>query len=125
VEAVRSEGIKIVRLPFLVPRWAAAQVLLPRRVFVRRGARLGRRLLAHELVHVDQLRTLGLMRYWLVYLALLARHGYREHPFELDATVRSAEPRFLDWAASILAESSESNPPVRRGRPSGRPFDLH
>lgn len=101
--------VQLTTLPFLIPGWAAAQVLLPGRIFVRRGARLDRRLLAHELVHVAQLESLGLFRYWLDYLVYLLRCGYREHPLELDAVVRSAEPEFLQWADQLLVNRRASD----------------
>jgi hypothetical protein len=123
-EAVRTKEIRLVFLPFLIPRWAAAQVLLPRRVFVKRGVRLTRRLLAHELVHVDQLRRRGVLGYWWAYLTLLLRYGYREHPLELDAIVRSAEPGFLDWASRLLAAHGERDSAGPARLSSGRPLDL-
>lgn len=106
---MKTNEVKLIRLPFLLPRWAAAQVLLPRRVFVRRGIRLNQRLLAHELVHLEQLERLGVLRYWWTYLVLLLRCGYREHPMELDAVVRSAEPEFLDAAELLLADLVREN----------------
>ena len=121
---MKSTEIKLIRLPFLVPRWAVAQVLLPRRIFVRRDAPLNGRLLAHELVHVEQLERLGLLRYWWNYLALLLRCGYREHPMELDAIVRAAEPRFLDTAAQLLVDGAARGSKVRAILPS-RPADLN
>lgn len=115
--------VKLVRLPFLLPRWAVAQVLFPRRVFVRRSARLSQRILAHELVHVEQVERMGLWRYWWTYLVLLLRCGYREHPMELDAIVRGAEPRFLDTAAALLAADGRQSK-VPAALPS-RPLDLN
>lgn len=100
-----------------------AQVLLPGRVFVRRDARVSRRLLAHELVHIDQLRSMGLLRYWWTYLTLLLSCGYREHPLELDAIVRAAEPSFLQWADRLLVQAEQG----RRTEPSvgsGRTADV-
>lgn len=120
---MNNSGVRLIRLPFLVPRWVVAQVLLPERVFVRRGAKLSRRLLAHELVHVEQLRRMGLLRFWWTYLVLLIRCGYREHPMEFDAVVRSAEPRFLDWADAVMF--ARQRPEAARPRVrSGRPVDL-
>jgi hypothetical protein len=113
-----STRVRLIRLPFLLPRWAAAQVLLPGKVFVRSGVVVTRRLLAHELVHVEQLRRMGILRFWWTYLILLLRHGYREHPMELDAIVRSAEPRFLQWAERLLQGSGQS-PASRRRLSSG------
>jgi hypothetical protein len=112
-----TREIRLVRLPFLLPRWAAAQVLVPGRVFVRRGVMLSRRLLAHELVHVDQMQRMGLLRYWWAYLILLLRCGYREHPLELDAIVRSAEPPFLEWADDLLSAAERSGSARREAAP--------
>ncbi|MEX2535707.1 MAG: hypothetical protein WD273_08915 [Trueperaceae bacterium] len=110
-------------MPFLIPRWAAAQVLVPRRIFVRRDTQLTRRLLAHELVHVEQLKSMGILRYWWCYLVLLMRCGYREHPMELDAIVRAAEPFFLDWAAALLAVTERERTSAARLSPQ-RPVDF-
>ncbi|HEX7003371.1 MAG TPA: hypothetical protein VF168_04210 [Trueperaceae bacterium] len=120
---MKSDKVRLIRLPFLLPRWAIAQVLLPRRVFVRRDAAVTQRLLAHELVHVDQLERLGPLRYWWTYLVLLLRCGYREHPMELDAIVRSAEPEFLD-AAALLLKGTPRETEVRSLLAS-RPVDLN
>lgn len=115
--------VRFTSVPFLIPGWAAAQVLVPRRIFVKRGAALTRRLLAHELVHVEQLEQMGLLRYWWSYLMLLLRCGYHDHPMELDAVVRSAEPRFLRWADSLLAvQRREGRAGAMLG--SGSPADL-
>lgn len=115
--------VRLIRLPLLIPRWAAAQVWLPGRIFVRRDSRLTRRLLAHELVHVEQLRRMGLLRYWVTYLSLLLQYGYREHPMELDAVVRSAEPRFLSCAEALLGQRTIERV-VPTGFSSGRPLDV-
>lgn len=79
---------RIARVPFLLawpPGRYAAQVLLPNRIFVRRGVPLTVQLIAHELAHVDQISRLGLVRYWLAYLWLLLRFGYERHPMEGEA----------------------------------------
>lgn len=114
--------VRIIRVPFLVPGWASAQVLLPGRIFVRRDIRMGVRMLSHELVHLDQVERLGLLRYWLTYLALLLYFGYREHPMELDAVVRSAEPHFLLRSRELL--TGEAARAGERPIPSGHPLDV-
>lgn len=42
-------------------------------------------LIAHEQVHLDQLRRLGAARFVARYLWLLIRHGYEAHPMEIEA----------------------------------------
>lgn len=98
----REKALRIVRLPFLLPPRAAAQVIFPRCVFVARRTRLSRSLLAHELKHVDQLDSLGLIRYWIAYLRLLARHGYERHPMEVEAAAYSVTVEGLGRADRIL-----------------------
>lgn len=46
-------------------------------------------LIAHEEVHLDQLRRLGPVRFVARYLWLLIRHGYEAHPMEIEARERS------------------------------------
>lgn len=83
--------IRIVRLPFLIPTWAHAQVVFPDTIFVRRDVKLTVDLIAHELEHIKQIDEMGLLRYWWVYLKGLIRHGYRRHPLEHDAWVITEE----------------------------------
>lgn len=94
--------VRIVRVPFLVPTWAAAQVLLPRMVLVRRGVNLTPHLLAHELAHVDQIQRYGLLGYWARYLWLLAGHGYHGHAMEAEANAYAATAAGTDRAAALL-----------------------
>lgn len=49
-------------------------------------------LFRHELEHVYQVRRMGYFRFHLRYIYLLIRHGYENHPFELEATERQNDP---------------------------------
>lgn len=46
-------------------------------------------LVAHEQAHLDQIARLGPWRFTVQYLCLLARHGYEQHPMEIEARERS------------------------------------
>ena len=46
-------------------------------------------LIRHEQVHWQQYEQRGAIRFYVGYLLLLVRHGYRNHPWEIEA--RSAE----------------------------------
>jgi len=62
-------------------------------IFIRRGA-LSQELLAHECRHVQQCEAVGSLHSFLgAYLRQVARHGYRDAPFEVDA--RNAAKRAL------------------------------
>jgi len=94
--------VRIIRVPFLIPTWAAAQVLIPRTILVRRGIELTPQLLAHEMAHVWQIQRLGLLGYWFAYLRLLAQHGYVQHPMEIEAQRHSYSAEGLGEATRML-----------------------
>ena len=48
-------------------------------------------LIRHEQVHWQQAQRMGTLKFYAVYLWLLMRHGYTEHPMEIEA--RAAERR--------------------------------
>lgn len=99
---------RIVRVPFLLawpPKRFAAQVLIPNTIFVRTGVTLTERLLAHELRHVDQIRELGLVRYWLKYLRLLTAEGYARHPLEVEARTAEWNTEYQRRARALLEET--------------------
>ena len=99
---------RIVRVPLLLawpPKAYAAQVLLPRLIFVRRGVHASARLVAHELGHIRQIERMGLLRYWVRYLWLLARHGYWDNPLESEARRGESDPAMLARARALLANT--------------------
>lgn len=94
---------RIVIAPFLlaVPQKRfGAQVLLPGIIFVRRGVTLTPVFIAHELVHVHQIRRYGLIGYWVRYLYHLIHLGYQRHPFEIEAHERAGE--FVEQARALI-----------------------
>ncbi len=100
---------RIVRVPFLLawpPKRYAAQVLIPNVIFARRGVPLTERLVAHELSHVDDLKRLGLIRYWLQYLTLLVVKGYRKHPMEAQAEWAGMHATYRQRARDLLKDES-------------------
>jgi hypothetical protein len=48
-------------------------------------------LIRHEQAHWQQAQRMGTLKFYAVYLWLLARHGYTDHPMEIEA--RAAERR--------------------------------
>lgn len=94
--------VRIVRVPFPIPPWARAQVLLPGMILVRGDVAVTRALIAHELEHVRQIEELGLIRYWARYLRLLIRRGYERHPMEAEARLAEAHPSRLRAAQELI-----------------------
>lgn len=55
------------------------------RVYIRPSCIHDSGLIAHELVHVAQIKRLGAVRFAVVYLYQLARYGYWNMPLEIEA----------------------------------------
>ena len=63
--------------------------LPPWGVYIRRECLADPRLCRHEMAHWAQYQRMGAVRFYATYLWLLLRHGYQNHPMEIEA--RSAE----------------------------------
>ena len=68
-----------------------AGITLPWGIYLLREQLGNERLIRHELAHVAQIRRYGVVGFYARYIALWLRHGYRNHPFEIEA--REAETR--------------------------------
>lgn len=96
-------GIRLIWVPFLIPNWAAGQtwgrfILLNR----QHAEHVNAGLIAHELVHVMQWRQHGILGFAWKYLTGLIKHGYKAHPFELEAD--ATWPLYLEQAAHLMEE---------------------
>jgi len=59
--------------------------LPPRAVYLLPDRMDDQSLIAHETVHWQQYQRYGLVKFYLGYLFLLVRHGYKNHPWEIEA----------------------------------------
>ena len=59
--------------------------LPPWGVFIRRECLADSRLCRHEMAHWTQYQRMGAVKFYAVYLWLLLRHGYQNHPMEIEA----------------------------------------
>ena len=66
-------------------KWVHGQVLYPLMLFRFPKEEVSDRLFRHELQHFYQGQKLGFLMYYLKYVWLNIRHGYRNHPMELEA----------------------------------------
>lgn len=96
-----DNNVKVIRVPFMIPNWAAAQVLLPETIFLKRGEKLTVEILVHELVHVDQIRRMGIWRYWITYLKEALTHEYHQHPMEIEADEGVMNPLMWERAENL------------------------
>jgi hypothetical protein len=94
-------AVRIVSVAWLIPNWARAQTW-GNVVLVKRGVRLTTQLLAHELAHVLQWRSLGVLGFVCRYARHLIGRGYKEHPLEIAARLAEQDDFYLNWAQEIL-----------------------
>jgi len=107
-------AVRLRRVPWLMPRWAQAQVW-GRTILLRRGVPLTEALLGHELAHVDQWRRYGAARFLWRYVAGLVRRGYWRHPLEVEARAAAHDPRYRRWARAVLQGQEGASPSTSPG----------
>lgn len=61
-------------------------------IYVLPGNEHDQRLLRHERCHLEQIERDGLMMFSIKYLWWLARHGYWNNPYEIQARAAEQEP---------------------------------
>lgn len=94
-------------VPWLIPTWARAQAW-GNVILVKKGVGLTEGLLAHELAHVLQWRSLGVFGFLFYYARSLIRHGYEGHPLEMAARLAETDDYFLKWAKEILKSGEKT-----------------
>lgn len=75
---LRRQGFRAITLP-------------PFGIYALPGSENDERLARHETAHWIQYQRMGVVRFYVTYLWLLLRHGYWNHPMEVEA--REAESR--------------------------------
>ena len=71
-------------------------------------------LLAHELAHVRQWRTLGIFPFMFHYVKYFLKYGYGDHPLELEARAAAHHDYYRRWARQILHQKKSILPPLRK-----------
>jgi hypothetical protein len=85
----------------LTPNWAVAQVLIPRTIWIKPAYKNNARILAHELAHVIQWELYGL-KFAVMYLWDVARNGYVNSRFEVEARAAENDEFYVDWARELI-----------------------
>jgi hypothetical protein len=100
--------VRLIIVPWLIPRWAQAQVW-GNVILIRRGVPVTEQLLAHELAHVLQWRLMGVLPFLFNYLKYFLRHGYPDHPMERQARAAASQDFYRRWANLILFNNRHQN----------------
>lgn len=74
--------------------WAITLPLWTPTIYVLAEHQADSALLAHELVHVEQIRRMGRVKFLVTYLWYQLVYGYQENPLEIEA--RAAERQYRD-----------------------------
>ena len=70
----------------------AGVALAPWGIYILPEAMHSQRLIRHEQAHWRQYQRMGLLRYYFTYLWGLLRHGYTNHPMEIEARAAEHQP---------------------------------
>lgn len=94
---------KIIPVPFLIPFWATGQAIHPRVILVKKyqGA-IPVGVVAHELVHVEQMKRFGYFPFLIRYFRNYFRFGYKNNPFEQEARSESLSISTWDKANELI-----------------------
>lgn len=86
--------------------WAAGMVLYP--FVIYRVKEPWTRLYKHELKHCYQVRDMGIAKFYFMYVLLLLRYGYKNHPYEKEAqlyekdALTKQEQEWFDTKAKVI-----------------------
>lgn len=100
---MKKPPVKIIKKKTLIPNWAAAQVLMPRKIFVKPEHARNARLIAHELRHVIQWEEHGIL-FGIKYLLSMIPDGYSESKYEQEARAAEKDSFYLDWARELISK---------------------
>jgi hypothetical protein len=73
-------------------------------VIIRSDSLKSRGAIAHELVHVDQIKRLGLFTMRVRYYWQCIKVGYYDNPFEVEARAKARTIEYLARAEDIISE---------------------
>jgi hypothetical protein len=108
-----QSSVRLIIVPWLIPGWAQAQVW-GNFILIRRGIKVTEQLLAHELAHVRQWQTLGIIPFMFLYVKYFLKHGYHDHPLELEAQAAAHHDYYRQWARQILHPEKSLFPSLRK-----------
>ena len=72
-------------------RWARAMTLGNTIIYKYPRNQISDQTHAHEMVHVEQIRREGLLKFYIKYLWYNLRYGYKKNPYEVEARRKSEQ----------------------------------
>jgi len=72
-------------LRLITPRWVRGMTLYPFILFREHKDAVTPILVAHEQHHIEQVRRMGWLKFYALYLWYQMKYGYRDNPLEVEA----------------------------------------
>lgn len=72
--------------------WIGAMTLGSHVFFKRPENEVSERIIRHEYMHVEQVKRLGVFRFYTLYLWYTLLHGYKRNPLEVEARNFASSP---------------------------------
>lgn len=71
-------------------------------IFVRNDVTITKTLIAHELVHVNQYKRDGMIKFLFVWLIQFIFRGYKNISYEKEAYTKQYYTNYQNWASTVL-----------------------
>ena len=65
-------------------------------LFARKGVKISKKIINHELIHTAQMKELYYVLFYIIYIYYYAMHGYKDNPFEREAYLNQSKDNYLN-----------------------------
>ena len=64
--------------------------------FARKGVKISKKIINHELIHTAQMKELYYVLFYIIYIYYYAMYGYKDNPFEREAYLNQSNDNYLN-----------------------------
>lgn len=64
-------------------------------LFARKGVKISKKIINHELIHTAQIKELYYVLFYIIYIYYYAMYGYKDNPFEREAYANDDDLDYL------------------------------
>ena len=64
-------------------------------LFARKGVKISKKIINHELIHTAQMKELYYVLFYIIYIYYYAMYGYKDNPFEREAYAHDDDLNYL------------------------------
>ena len=65
-------------------------------LFARKGVKISKKIINHELIHTAQMKELYYVLFYIIYIYYYAMYGYKDNPLEREAYLNQSNDNYLN-----------------------------